>query len=72
MPDMNQKLERFRQLVLEDAQKERGKIMDDVDRQRRQRLDTARTEIHRRVKAGEGRSHSCGNGPGNLPPDDGG
>ena len=37
MPDMNQKLERFRQLVLEDAQKERGKIMDDVDRQRRQR-----------------------------------
>ena len=49
MPDMNQKLERFRQLVLEDAQKERGKIMDDVDRQRRQRLDTARTEIHRRV-----------------------
>ena len=23
--------------------------MDDVDRQRRQRLDTARTEIHRRV-----------------------
>ena len=38
MPDMNQKLERFRQLVLEDAQKERGKIMDDVDRQRRSGL----------------------------------
>ena len=49
MPDMNQKLERFRQLVLEDAQKERGKIMDDVARQRRQRLDTARTEIRSRV-----------------------
>ncbi len=45
MPDMNQKLERFRQLVLEDAQKERGKIMEEVDQQRRQRLRTTSTRI---------------------------
>ena len=51
MPDINQKLERFRQLVLEDAQKERGRIMEDVDQQRRQRLDAAQAEIRRRVDA---------------------
>ena len=51
MPDMNQKLERFRQLVLEDAQKERGKIMEEVDQQRRQRLEAAQAEIRRRVDA---------------------
>ena len=51
MPDMNQKLERFRQLVLEDAQKERGKIMEEVDQQRRQRLEAAQAEIRCRVDA---------------------
>ncbi len=49
MPDMNQKLERFRQLVLEDAQKERGKIMDDVAQKRESRIEAAKSEIRRRV-----------------------
>ncbi len=49
MPDMNQKLERFRQLVLEDAQKERGKIMDDVAQKRKSRIEAAKSEIRRRV-----------------------
>lgn len=49
MPDMNQKLERFRQLVLEDAQKERGKIMDDVAQKRESKIEAAKSEIRRRV-----------------------
>lgn len=49
MPDMNQKLERFRQLVLEDAQRERGKIMDDVAQKRESRIEAAKSEIRRRV-----------------------
>ncbi len=49
MPDMNQKIERFRQLVLEDAQRERGKIMDDVAQKRESRIEAAKSEIRRRV-----------------------
>ena len=49
MPDINHKLNRFRQLVLEDAQQERDGILSRVEAQRRARVETAAAEIRRRV-----------------------
>ena len=51
MPDINQKLERFRQLVLEDAQQERTRILTDIEVQRTERLAQAEAEIRARVNA---------------------
>ena len=51
MPDINHKLNRFRQLVLEDAQQERDGILSRVEAQRRVRVETAAAEIRRRVDA---------------------
>ena len=51
MPDINQKLERFRQLVLEDAQQERTRILTDIEVQRTERLAQAVAEIRARVNA---------------------
>ena len=51
MPDINQKLERFRQLVLEDAQQERSRILTDIEAQRTERLAQAEAEIRARVDA---------------------
>ncbi len=51
MPDINQKLERFRQLVLEDAQQERTRILTDIEAQRTERLAQAEAEIRARVDA---------------------
>lgn len=51
MPDINHKLNRFRQLVLEDAQQERDGILSRVEAQRRARVETAAAEIRRRVDA---------------------
>ena len=51
MPDINQKLERFRQLVLEDAQQERSRILTDIEAQRTERLALAEAEIRARVDA---------------------
>ena len=49
MPDINHKLDRFRQLVLEDARQERDGILSRVEAQRRARVETAAAEIRRRV-----------------------
>lgn len=51
MPDINLKLERFRQLVLEDAQQERTRILTDIEAQRTERLAQAEAEIRARVDA---------------------
>ena len=49
MPDINEKLQRFRQLVLEDAQQERSARMARVEQQRKARVDAAAQELRRRI-----------------------
>lgn len=51
MSDINEKLERFRQLVLDDAQQERNQIMEDVAQIRQNRIDAAKVELHRKIDA---------------------
>ncbi len=51
MSDRNDKLEKFKQLVLEDAVEERRAILEQVEQQRRKRLQAAQQEIQRRIDA---------------------
>lgn len=51
MPDINHKLDRFRQLVLEDAQQERDGILNRIEAQRRARVEAAAADMRRRVDA---------------------
>ena len=58
MPDINHKLNRFRQLVLEDAQQERDGILSRVEAQRRARVDTETQQKSEAITAETGREIS--------------
>ena len=47
MPDINEKLDRFRQIVLEDAAAERAALLGEVTREREIRLQEAEAQIKR-------------------------
>ena len=47
MPDINEKLDRFRQIVLEDAAAERAALLGEVTRERETRLQEAEAQIKR-------------------------
>lgn len=51
MPDMNHKMERFQQIVLDDALEERAAILREVSRQRSIRLQEAEKELRQRISA---------------------
>ena len=51
MPDINEKLERFRQVILQDAQKERDAVLKKVEQTRSDRLTQAETEIRLEIDA---------------------
>jgi vacuolar-type H+-ATPase subunit E/Vma4 len=51
MPDINEKLDKFKQLVLDDAARERDDLLQQVDQERTQRLAAAEAEIKREVDA---------------------
>jgi vacuolar-type H+-ATPase subunit E/Vma4 len=51
MPDINEKLDIFKQLVLEDAAKERNEVLQKVEEERSCRLQAAEAEIKRETDA---------------------
>lgn len=59
MSDMNDKLERFKQLVLDDAEAERNALLRDVEQHRAERLSEARQEICQRIDAETARRASA-------------
>ena len=51
MPDINAKIERFKQIVLEDAAKERDSMLREVSEERHRRLSEAEAQIKRETDA---------------------
>lgn len=51
MPDINEKLDKFKQIVLNDAAKERDTLLKQIDKERKRRLAAAEEEIKREIAA---------------------
>ncbi len=51
MPDLNEKLDLFQQIILDDAAKERQTLLDQVEQARKARISAAEAELKRETEA---------------------